>query len=165
MVVEFNPTATTLLGCNTNYSFLGSHAQSLASLYYVLKYLTKSPTEAAHCLVLYHNARKRMDLYPSQATDSGSPVRNTQHFIVYNVNRNSSIVEVSLSVAALALLGGRSEISSHGFHNVYVNAAMEYARTQPNYIPPNENEFDDLHDVLEGDEEMENNEANESHSL
>ena len=61
MVVEFNPTATTLLGCNTNYSFLGSHAQSLASLYYVLKYLTKSPTEAAHCLVLYHNARKIMD--------------------------------------------------------------------------------------------------------
>lgn len=143
MVVEFNPVITALLGCNTNVGILGSDTQAKSTLWYLLKYITKPPTELSHSLALIHNARQLVENYPSQASDSGTDQRTAMHFLTRCINQFYGAVEVSAPVAALALLGMPAEISSHGFKTVFVNAALAYAKKRQTQIE-NDNEFVDL---------------------
>ena len=70
MVVEYNPVMTALLGCNTNVSILGSDSQAKAILCYLLKYITKPPTELSHYLKVILNARQYIEQHLSTAEDS-----------------------------------------------------------------------------------------------
>lgn len=126
MVVEFNPVMTALLGCNSNVSILGSDAQAKAIMCYLLKYITKPPCELSHTLALIHNARRTVENFPSTAEDTGTERRTAMHFLTRVVNQLTSAVEVSAPVASLALLGMPSEICSHGFHLLFVHAALAY---------------------------------------
>lgn len=143
MVVEYNPVISALLGCNTNVSVLGSDAQAKATLCYLLKYITKPPSEISHAIAIIHNARQTIENFPSQAEDSGSERRTAMHFLARVINQFYGTVEVSAPVAALALLGMPAEIASHGFHLVFVNAAVAYAlKKHPRQ--ENDSDFDDL---------------------
>ncbi|KAI9551024.1 hypothetical protein GHT06_005687 [Daphnia sinensis] len=126
MVVEFNPVMTALLGCNSNVSILGSDAQAKAIMCYLLKYIIKPPCELSHTLALIHNARRTVEHFPSTAKDTGTERRTAMHFLTRVVNQLTSAVEVSAPVASLALLGVPSEICSHGFHLLFVHAALAY---------------------------------------
>lgn len=127
MVVEFNPVITALLGCNTNVSILGSDAQAKAIMAYLLKYLTKPPSELSHAIAVIHNVRRTITNYPSRAEDTGTVRRTAMHFFTRLVNTLSNAVEVSAPMASLALLGVPAEISSHSFQLVFVSAALAYA--------------------------------------
>ncbi|KAI9551001.1 hypothetical protein GHT06_005557 [Daphnia sinensis] len=143
MVVEFNPVMTALLGCNSNVSILGSDAQAKANMCYLLKYIIKPPCELSHTLALIHNARRTVENFPSTAKDTGTERRTAMHFLTRVVNQLTSTVEVSAPVASLALLGMPSEICSHGFHLLFVHAALAYVLKKgcPQESP---DAFDDL---------------------
>ena len=143
MVVEFNPVISALLGCNTNVSVLGSDAQAKATLCYLLKYITKPPSEISHAIAIIHNARQTIQNHPSQADDTGSERRTAMHFLARVVNQFYGTIEVSAPVAALALLGMPAEISSHGFYLVFVNAAVAYALRKQSR-QETDDDFDDL---------------------
>lgn len=67
LVVEFNDICSALLGCNTNLSILGSDEQAKAALCYLLKYITKSPTELIHSIALLYHARRTIEVPISSA--------------------------------------------------------------------------------------------------
>ena len=109
IVVEYNPTIISLLTCNTNVGILGSDAQANATARYVLKYVTKDPTQLQESLSLLYHARKNIEDHPSTADDTGSIVRNGMHFVERYTNQSSSTCEISAPAAAAAILGMPSE--------------------------------------------------------
>ncbi len=127
MVVEFNPVMTALLGCNTNVSILGSDSQAKAILCYLLKYITKPPTELSHSLTVILNARQYIENHPSSAEDSDTEKRKVMYFFTRVFNQLFGTVEVSEPIAALALLGMPAEICSHSFQLVFASAAVAFA--------------------------------------
>ena len=140
LVVEFNPVITSLLGCNTNVSILGSDAQAKAIMAYLLKYMTKSPSELSHAISVIYKARQAVEKYPSSAPDTGTHRRNAMHMFTHYVNKLSTAFEVSLAIGSLALLGQPAEISSHSFQMLFANAALAYALKKRNYC----DDFSDL---------------------
>jgi hypothetical protein len=94
-----------MLGCNTNVSILGSEEQAKSTMFYLLKYDTKPPTEITHSISLIHHARRTIERYPSVAEDSGTHKRTAMHLLNRVANQISSTIEVSSSFASLAILG------------------------------------------------------------
>jgi len=130
MVVEFNPVITALMGCNTNVSILGSDSQAKAILCYLLKYITKPPTELSHSLTVILNARQYIEKHPSTAEDSETEKRKVMYFFTRVFNQLFGTVEVSEPIVALALLGMLAEICTHSFQIVYASSAVTYALKQ-----------------------------------
>ena len=112
MTVEFNKIVSAMLGCNTNVSILGSEEQAKSTLCYILKYVTKPPTEITHSISLIHHVRQTIEEHPSVAEDSGTEKRTAMHLLNGVTNQISSTIEVSSSFASLAILG----ISNYKFH-------------------------------------------------
>ena len=105
LIVEYNEIISAMLGCNTNVSILGSEEQAKSTLLYLLKYVTKPPTEITHSISLIHHARRTIEKYPSVAEDSGTDKRTAMHLLNQITNQISSTIEVSSSFASLAILG------------------------------------------------------------
>jgi hypothetical protein len=150
MVVEFNPLISTLLGCNTNVSVLGSDAQAKAALSYLIKYVTKPPAELAHSLSLLYHARQAIQHHPSVADDQGSTLRTAIHFLNKIINKLNGAVEISAPMAAAALLGMPSETCTDSFWIAYVTASIKYVREHPETPPlPNISDESQFEDVAE----------------
>ena len=143
MVVEYNPVMTALLGCNTNVSILGSDSQAKAILCYLLKYITKPPTELSHSLTVILNARQYIEQHPSTAEDSETEKRKVMYFFTRVFNQLFGTVEVSEPIAALALLGMPAEICSHSFQLVFASAAVAYA-VREKQAEENDDDFADI---------------------
>jgi len=133
LVVEYNGLLSTLLGCNTNVSPLGSAAQAKAILCYLLLYVTKTTNEVAQSLGLLHAARHRVDLFPSAAEDRDTPQRQGRLYLHRLLNDISGRDEISSTMMALCLLGGEAEVFTHKFFYAFVDAAIQYGqrRRQP----------------------------------
>jgi hypothetical protein len=104
-VVEYNPLLTALLGCNTNLSFLGSKEQSKQALFYIGPYINKNGVKVVDALPLLAHAQNHALQYPSSADDAGTDTRLVQHIMTRVLNKLNSLMEVSDTQAALALLG------------------------------------------------------------
>ena len=104
-VVEYNPLLTALLGCNTNLSFLGSKEQSKQALFYIGPYINKNGVKVLDALPLLAHAQNHALQYPSSADDAGTDTRLVQHIMTRVLNKLNSLMEVSDTQAALALLG------------------------------------------------------------
>ena len=126
------------LSCNTNVSILGSETQAKATLHYLLKYITKTLTEIMNSVSLIYHVRKTIEVHPSVAEDSETERRTAMHFLSRVTNKLSSMGEISSQMAAAALLQMPSETSTHGYFNIYVNAAIDYALTEQNIISDND---------------------------
>lgn len=167
LIVEYNEIISAMLGCNTNVSILGSEEQAKSTLLYLLKYVTKPPTEITHSISLIHHARRTIEKYPSVAEDSGTDKRTAMHLLNRVTNKISSTIEVSSSFASLAILGnfkiersffqfdkcyflgGPAEFTSCSFFKVYVHEAMKFAGDHPGYAASinsidNAQEFENL---------------------
>lgn len=115
MVVEYNPLASAVLGCNTNAAILGSDVQSKSLLCYLIKYVSKSLSDLAQSLPLLYLARKTIDQYPSKADDNGSAIWTGVHYLNKIANDLSGAIEISGPMAAAAILGMPAETSSETF--------------------------------------------------
>jgi hypothetical protein len=104
-VVEYNPLLTSLLGCNTNLAFLGSKEQSKQALFYIGPYINKNGVKVVDALPLLAHAQNHALQYPSSADNAGTDTRLVQHIVTRVLNKLNSLMEISDTQAALALLG------------------------------------------------------------
>ena len=130
LVVEFNPGMSAILGCNTNFSFLGSESAARCAACYVLKYITKNPAELASTIALVYKARVAVKKFPSKAEDSGTHVRTVIHFLNAILNRINGLEEVSSQMASAAVIGMPFDTVTHDFQLTFVTAAMAYAKRE-----------------------------------
>jgi len=104
-VVEYNPLLTSLLGCNTNLGFLGSKEQSKQALFYIGPYINKNGVKIVDALPLLAHAQNHALQYPSSADDADANPRLVQYIVTRVLNKLNSMMEISDTQAALALLG------------------------------------------------------------
>jgi len=104
-VVEYNPLLTSLLGCNSNLAFLGSKEQSKQALFYIGPYINKNGVKVVDALPLLAHAQNHALQYPSVADDSETSKRQVQYIVTRVLNKLNSLMEISDTQAALALLG------------------------------------------------------------
>ena len=126
-VVEYNPILSAILGCNTNYSFLGSDSQARCACCYVIKYITKNPTELTSISPLAYKARCAVSKYPSKAADSGTDLRTAIHFTNAILNQITGLEEVSAEMAGAAIMDMAAETVTHAFQFAFVTAALAYS--------------------------------------
>lgn len=126
IVVEHNKIVSSLLGCNTNVSFLGSESQAKLALCYILVYMVKPSAPLAKTISLILNARQEIDQHPSVAKDSGTPKRTAMHLIDKLLNDISGLQEISAQTASACILGMPSTTCTHEFHLLFVDAAIKY---------------------------------------
>ena len=114
-VVEYNPLLTSLLGCNTNLAFLGSKEQSKQALFYIGPYINKNGVKVVDALPLLAHAQNHVLQYPSVADDSDTTKRQVQYIVTRVLNKLNSLMEISDTQAALALLGMGPTVCSEIF--------------------------------------------------
>ena len=127
-VVEYNEIASALLGCNTDASMLGSDSQAKLALCYILIYMTKPQAQLTKSISLVLHAREQVDLYPSQAEDSGTEIRTAIYFLNKVLNDLSGLIEISSQMTLACLLGMPSETCTHEFQLLFIDAAFRYTQ-------------------------------------
>ncbi len=103
-MVEFNPILTAVLGSNTCALLLGSSEQSKAAAYYIGPYFNKYKCALVDSLDIVWEAMEHVKKYPSIAKDTGTKKRVTQHIMKRILNKLNSLMEISDTQAATALL-------------------------------------------------------------
>ena len=124
-IVDFSPTSTSVLACNTAMYALGSVEQCKAILAYLLKYLVKDATALAHSLVIIKDALDKVEMYPSTAPDAAeSTTRSGKQLLQVILNKLSGMTELADTQAASLLLGYTAEKSTDATTFVFASAAV-----------------------------------------
>ncbi len=126
IVIEYNKIASSILGCNTDVSLLGSDSQAKLALCYILVYMVKPSAPLAKSISLILNARQEMEKHPSIATDSETPKRTAMHLLNKILNNISGLQEISAQTAAACILGMPSTTCTHEFQLVFVDTALHF---------------------------------------
>ena len=127
-VTDFNPTYTSLKGCNTAMYFLGGGTAARVALFYILKYITKDPTklEAATPLAaLALQSRSHIKRYPSVAENAHTEQRTAQHLLTNMINKGNITSEYSTQLIIAALMGTPAEQTSAGTIHLSMKRAVE----------------------------------------
>ena len=66
------------------------------------------------------SAVRKRKAYPSKADDAGAPTREAKYLSTIILNKLTAAQEVSDQIAASAVYGYNSFLSSHSFANLYV---------------------------------------------
>jgi hypothetical protein len=103
-VVNFSPTASATLRCNTASYHLGGKEQAKATLYYLIKYITNDALTPTTSQSLLSHAREKVTSYPSLANNTGTDLRRGQHLLNVMIN-STSHKEIADTQAALYLWG------------------------------------------------------------
>jgi hypothetical protein len=109
---------------------LGSAVQAQGALYYIMDYMVKDPTALVNVLSLINEARAVTSKYKSSAEDCDTAERRATHFLTRMINNVSTKSEVPITMAAAALLGMTSTMSSHHFQYIYVEPAITYVKSR-----------------------------------
>ena len=126
LISTFEQVLQGLLPGNQAAVLLGAIAQARSCMFYLGDYFTKDShplTSIASALLL---ARRKVEMYPSTAADTGTPERNALYLLQVLLNNINGKMEMSATQAAAIVLGHPAEICSHIFCPVYVTAAMTY---------------------------------------
>ena len=113
-------------------------------------------------LPLVYSAIQKRKMYPSKAEDAGTSSRNAKYLTQIVLNLLNGASEISDQMAASAVFGYDSFISSHSFANLYVVDFMKYIQTggkslQEDTIRLNREEMD----IEDDDEPGQNNDDEE----
>ena len=153
-VVEHNKLGSALLGCNTCAMPLGDIIQSKSCLFYLSPYVSKNKVELQHAVSTLSEAKKHVDKYASIAEDSGTEIRNVQHWLTRTLNSLDSMMEIADTQAAAALLDMKTVQCSESFQIVGIHQAykfIQYLRSSKNKKITHE-----IVDQNENDSEIEN---------
>ena len=74
------------LGWNTCVNLISAAGSAQSSIYYISRYMSKSPTKPITILPLVYSAISRRKLYPSKAQDSGTRQRNAIYLMQIVLN-------------------------------------------------------------------------------
>jgi hypothetical protein len=129
-VVPYCKGLSAAFGSNTAAYQLGSAEQAKGTLYYTIDYMMKDPTALANIVSLISEARAHTSKYRSSAEDYATSERQATHFLSRIINNITTKAEVSVTMAAAALLGMTSINCSHNFQYVFIEAAITFAKQQ-----------------------------------
>jgi hypothetical protein len=110
--------------------------QAKAACYYIVKYITKDGLQLSNVLALCKAAYDRITKFPSKAEDTGTAQRTSQHLLSRLMNSLNGKIEVSSTLATLALLGLPSNYYSHEYFWCRVTSAMAYVKRCHSSNPP-----------------------------
>ena len=150
-LVDGNPLISLAFGWNTCINFLSTPGSCQSSLYYVANYMRKPIGLLSGILPLvFSSVRKRLR-YPSRAEDAGNRTREAKYLSSIILNKLNAAQEVSDQIAASAVYGYDSFISSHNFAKLYVVDLFKYLKDKGGDISDNcmELDEDDKEDVTE----------------
>ena len=122
--VDISPAATALLACNTAALLLGCSEGCKATLFYLLKYITKDSTALGHSLTILKEALRKQELYTSTALDAGTDERSGKHLLAIMLNKLTGMTEMSDTQAASCNLGYSAHSSTESFTYVFVHDAV-----------------------------------------
>jgi hypothetical protein len=123
-VVNFSPTATQCLCCNTAAYLLGGMEQAKAILFYLIKYITKDSTKVTLCLNIIRDARKKIKKYPSRAADTGTDKRTGQYLLTVMANKHTGLSEIADTQTALCLLDMPNQVGTGKTTYVFIKSAI-----------------------------------------
>ena len=91
--------------------------------------MRKPIDKSSSILPLVYSARKKQLKFPSKAKDQGSSKRNAKYLSQILLNKIHGSQEISDQIAASAVYGFKSYISSHEFVNFYPVDLHNYVKT------------------------------------
>ena len=94
-------------------------------------------------LPLVLSSTKKRTRYPSRADDAGDPTREAKYLSSIILNKLNASQEVSDQIAASAVYGYDSYISSHNFAKLYVVDLFKFLKNKGKSLPDNSTELDD----------------------
>ena len=159
-LVDGNISVSATLGCNSNISFISTPGSAQSALFYIGNYMKKPIDETAEILPLVYSANRKREKHPSKAEDSGSRNRNTKYLSQIILNRLHGSEEVSDQIAASALYGYDSYLSSHQFENFYPVDLFNFIKTGGKSLESeetgelNSNDYEDNHEEDSSEEKI-----------
>ena len=142
-LVDGNMSLSAGLGWNTSVNFIAAPGSAQSAIYYISKYMSKNPTGAKSILPLVYSAVSKRKLYPSIAQDTGSPKRNATYLTQIVLNLLNGGDECSDQMAASAVYGLPSFISSHSFVNLYAVDFINYVKSAGKSLKDDVNVLDE----------------------
>ena len=143
-LVDGNPLISLAFGWNTCINFLSTPGSCQSSLYYVANYMRKPIGSLSGILpMVLSSVRKRLR-YPSRADDAGDRSREAKYLSSIILNKLNAAQEISDQIAASAVYGYDSYISSHNFAKLYVVDLFKYLKDQGKDLTDNTTELDEI---------------------
>ena len=99
-----------------------------SALFYISNYMRKSIDKLSGIIPLSLAAVRKRKEYPSRADDARSPSREAKYLSTIILNKLNAADEVSDQIAASAVYGYDSFISSHSFANLYVVDLLKWIK-------------------------------------
>ena len=124
-VVNYSPTASAALRCNTAAYHLGGNEQAKATLFYLIKYITKDSLTPTTSLALISYARNKVTENPSVANNTGTDLRTGQHLLTVMLNKCRSCKEIADTQAALNLLDMPAQFGTIKNTYLFINGACK----------------------------------------
>ena len=118
-LVEGNIPISATFGWNTSINYISTPGSAQSALFYVGNYMRKPIDKKSAILPMVTSARKKQMRFPSRAEDQGSSKRNAKYLTQILLNKINGSQEISDQIAASAVYGYDSYISSHDFVNFY----------------------------------------------
>ena len=142
-LVDGNPLISLAFGWNTCINFLSTPGSCQSSLYYVANYMRKPIALLSGFLPLVLSSVRKRTRYPSRAEDAGDPSREAKYLSSIILNKLNAAQEVSDQIAASAVYGYDSFISSHNFAKLYVVDLFKYLKDQGRDLTDSATELDE----------------------
>ena len=127
-LVEGNPLISASFGWNTCVSFMATPGSCQSALFYVANYMRKPIDLLSGVLPLVYSSLQKKKKYPSRAADAGESSREAKYLSSIILNKLNASQEVSDQIAASAVYGYDSFVSSHSFANLFVVDLFQYIK-------------------------------------
>ena len=114
-----------------------------SALFYVSNYMRKAIDMLSGIIPLALSAVRKRKKFPSRADDAGHPSREAKYLSSIILNKLNAAQEVSDQIAASAVYGYDSFLSSHTFANLYVVDLFKYIKSGGRAFGENAVELDD----------------------
>ena len=150
-LVDGNPLISAAFGWNTCINFMATPGSCQSALFYVANYMRKPIGLLSGILPLVFSSVKKRVRYPSRASDAGNSSREAKYLSSIILNKLNAAQEVSDQIAASAVYGYDSYLSSHNFANLYVVDLFKYLKDKGKSLTDNATELDadDKEDINE----------------
>jgi hypothetical protein len=151
-VVDFSPILTAILGSHSNSLLLGASEQSRVAGLYLGPYVDKGKTNLADSLDLVFESLENVRVHPSVAIDTGTTKRFAQHVLTRILNLLNSLMEISDTQAAAALLGLIVLLSSEIFTVCDIKACINQIKNEKRLAEHRDSEEEEQEIIGEADD-------------
>ena len=142
-LVEGNPLISASFGWNTCVSFMATPGSCQSALFYVANYMRKPIDLLSGILPIVYSSLQKKKKYPTRAADAGEPSREAKYLSSIILNKLNASQEVSDQIAASAVYGYDSFVSSHNFASLFVVDFFQYLKRQGGALSDDAVELDD----------------------